>query len=257
MKKWVLIFGILATGSICSAQVSVYVNTYSGLGYSVFRDIGVSPITYQGVSLQPAFGATIEWDRWHIEHKGSLSGSVHCDQLFPLRNIALSGYGGIIESTNKGSYLWHHSGHWSIWSGIAINNYLGIKYIPRFMNASYAVDDFIKLSIHCRAEYTLKRFTFHGELQTAPFCICFRPGFSYIDNHTASMSFMECLFSSYEWNCIAFPNIESDIGATLNLNNGNKIRLAYRWDFFSTRNAGAWRYEEARHLIELTLCFKL
>lgn len=238
-----------------TAQTSL--DIHSGLGYGLFRDQGASPLTYQGAVIQPGLDVNIVRPHWRIHCTTKLTGGIYNREFSQVKKLNFSTYGGSAEVLVKGYYNCFKNDRWDLLAGISLGNYIGVKNTSKFMNANFAVEDFILFGLQGRAEYTVKRWKFFGELCINPFAVCLAPGFSYIDNYTANIDEKECLFNTYEWNGVWMPSFSTEIGAWFNLKNGNRIGLAYNWDFLSTRNSTDWRFDEARHAFVLHLDFVL
>lgn len=255
LLKLVMLFAMLCATITTAAQTSL--NLHTGLGKGLFRDQGVSPLTYQGAVIQPGLDVNIVRPRWRIYCTTKLTGGIYNREFSQLKKFNYSTYGGSAELFVKGYYSCFKNDRWNLLGGVSLGDYIGCKNTSKFMNANFAVEDFIFVGLQGRAEFTLKRWKFYGELGVNPFAYCYAPGFSYIDNFTADIDDKECLFNTYEWHGVGFPALSTEIGAWLNLRSGNRIGLAYNWDFLTTRNATTWKYEEARHALVLQLDFIL
>lgn len=238
---------------------------HQGVGYTTFRDQGTSPISYPGPGGCIGGDVRVELENWRFYDIVNIHGGIHEDAVEPLFNF--STFGGFAEVALKALHRCYTQENWQFWGGLSLDNYLGIKYNPNLNNASLGVTDFLRLNLHGRLEYhtsavyTMQeettvlvkpsRWCFFGELTAAPVGLAIRPGYSYIDNYNAGTSTLDTYMNEFTCSAVAFPTLKTDFGATLNLNNGNRISLSYWWGYNTTRNSGSWRFDEAFHLLVL------
>ena len=84
-----------------------------------------------------------------------------------------------------------------------------------------------------------------------------RPGFAYIGNPTINQEITEALFGSKETFGKFIPGLNTDLGLYLNLRNGNRIGLTYRWDYLTTGKKGTYRFDNAIHSFNLSFMFRI
>ena len=78
-----------------------------------------------------------------------------------------------------------------------------------------------------------------------------------MDNYTSDINTEYTILQNYENFFMAFPGASTDVGLMLNLPNNNKISVAYRWDFLTTRHQGTYRFDRAAHSILTTFMFNI
>jgi hypothetical protein len=84
-----------------------------------------------------------------------------------------------------------------------------------------------------------------------------RPGFAYVGDPAINQDLFETLFGTNEVFGKFFPGVNTDLGLYLNLRNGNRIGMNYRWDYVTTGKKGTYRYDHAIHSFNLSFMFRI
>ncbi|MCQ2274359.1 MAG: hypothetical protein MJZ86_06150 [Bacteroidales bacterium] len=251
-------FLMLFAMGFSQAQNHVFLTLEGGGGYGIFRDLGISPITYQGLELAPAFALNFSSPTWQYQVAlGAQGGGYGYRPGF----ASMQHYGGLPYFSVSAMRNVLQKNRLSVWGGLQLSEMMDIRHLPALGNTSTNFSNFINLSILGRAEYEVARFRFHGQLCFAPASVCLRPGFAYLDNFNQDISSpTHNTFDQYAWYVAALTSVYTDLGATLTLNNGNRIGLAYRWHYLTSRAQTAsapFVFEQASHAIVVSLDFIL
>ena len=245
-------------------------------GYALFRDQGVSPLTYNGIATTPSVNlffapqTNASWN-FSVESQASIGG--YEDATMPSFNFSTIGGHALlrIKATHCLPRQAAAPSPWCFRVGVSTDNRLWLSYNPNLENASFGLTDFMTLNVHGRAELrfghkihltdssaTQGRWLAYGEVAIAPLALVYRPGYAYLDNYNSSEEgVIHTILTSYTWSTTSFADIESDIGITRQLRNGNRIGLAYRWNYISSGTARYSRFEQASHLLVISLDFQL
>lgn len=242
------------------AYSQVWLGLDAGAGYALFRDMGVSPVSYYGLGANLGCKVNIELARWSLQPWQSASFAIYEDAVDPTLNFSAYGIG-----SNMGFAMlrtvWN-TDHWLLMAGGLLSNYLGFKFNPNMFNASYGVTDFASLSAVGRICFDIGRhdgdqrnyrLRFYDQLAIAPVSAALRPGFSYIDNFSGTNDQVGAVLSTYELSAVPFAEWHNELGASYVMRNGNRLALAYRWSYLTTHNTGVWRYDEATHFVVATI----
>ena len=237
-------------------KVVVYLNRHDGIGYGLFRDQGTSPLVYSGLQAHLGADIDIHFPKFRVSLSSALNGG-----LFNFDSDDDSGAKSLfLESSASALFrVWHHR-QWQLWAGASLDDYFGIKYNENLENSSIGFTGLIGLGLRGRIEYRTParprghHWIFHGELALMPVAAVQRPGYAYVDNHTAGEGdILFSFLSSYEVSAVSFPMAKTDFGASFVFPSGNQVGAAYRWSFFSTGSAGASRFDEASHQLTINI----
>lgn len=241
------------------SKVSVGLNAGVGLGFADAYDEGIAPMRQVGLGAGAQLGVTVEWNRFHIQNENRA--------LFGLLLTDFSGYD--IDGQQRIEFLYRvHDGKRNrlhLWAGGSLQEDAFFRIIPSLGNASTSTSLFFNLNAEGMIQYdfayiqnhTHNLFTVYGKLVLPLGGLICRPGYSFMDNYTSDINLLNTILSSYEVSSMFFPGVSTDVGLRLNLPNGNKIGLSYRWDYLTTRNKGYYRFDNAFHTISLDFMFKL
>lgn len=241
------------------SKVGVWLDAGIGIGFADTYDNGTAPMSLYGLAAGLQTAVTVEWNRCHIQGETrGLAGA-----LF----TPLSGYDFCIQDRLEFLYRVHDdkTDRFHVWVGGAGVIDLDIKMIQDLMNASAGFSVFGNLGAVGMVQYDFgsskdgsrRLFSLYGKLTLPLVGLAGRPGYAYIDNFTGSLNSLDVVMNEYEWFAKAFPGVTTDIGIYLNLRNGNRFGISYRWDYLSTGNRGIYRFDRAFHTINLDFMFKL
>lgn len=240
-------------------------------GYGVSRDLGTSPRVYDALSVGQSVAFNAETVDWTFSGLFAARGILNTSKIkHLLKNGSYSGYGGSAEvGIAARRRVWQNNeASWSIAVGGGLSNYTYIGYASKFMNASFSLSDLFQPDIIFRVQYDLPNanslavlpgwFSAYASLSLAPFGLAYRPGFSFIDNYTGAREQKDYLFSSFRTSFAWLPHLATELGVRFNLRSGNRIALAYRWDYRSSHGTGDWQYDEVNHqlLLEFNILLK-
>lgn len=230
-----------------------------GFQYGIYRDNGVAPFCFKGLSVAPSFGLTYG-DSYHTRFSitSTTSIGIYEDELPPLLNF--SAYD--IHNTISVNLLFPiKKCVKDLWIGGAITNFMDIAVNPNYENASVGISEFLGPEIVARLYQcpptNRNAIIFHEELRLMPFAAVLRPGYAYIDNYTSRQPVLAALFDDYEWSMKFLAGIATDIGFDIKTGRGNRICVSYRWCYYSSGNSGQWRFDHATHLINIDFVFNL
>lgn len=147
-----------------------------------------------------------------------------------------------------------------LYLGASLCNFLDVTVNPNYENAAAGVSNFFgpEAIAHLRMEPKWNvPVIFHGELALMPVAAVLRPGYSYIDNYTATNSVIDALFSDFEVNVKPFAAISTDIGIDIITGPASRISFSYLWNYLSTGNSGFHRFDHASHLLAIDFIIKL
>lgn len=255
-----LVFAVLASAQP-KPKCDVTLSLFGGPSYAALRDLGTSPIVYDGLQLQEGLAVKVDLQYWSFSGIISGRGGAYTSRLLPLKKASFSIYGGSLDFALRADrLLWRSlSDCWHLSVGASLDNYTSLFNASRYMNASFSLNDFLLPNFHLRMEYTIPDnesiaklggwFSAHAEVSLSPFGLAYRPGFSYLDNFTSTTSRTDYLFSSYQCLFTWLPALSSNIGVHFNLRTGNRIGISYQWDYLTSRNCGFYRYDDASHFI--------
>ena len=244
---------------LAQSKVGVWLNGGAGVGFADTYDDGTAPMSLFGLGLGLQTGVTVEWQRFHIQKEArALSG---------LLLLPLEGYDIGVQERLEFLYRVYDGKRKQLhlWVGGAGLVDLNIKLMPSLMNASTGMSFFANLGAVGMVQYDFEYingsshnlWTVYGKLTLPLAGNVVRPGYAYIDNYTSDLNAINSALNEYEWFTKAFPGVSTDIGVRLNLPNGNRIGLSYRWDYLSTGKKGTYRFDNAFHTLNLDFMFKL
>lgn len=242
---------------IRKSKVPIWLNLSVGGNIADCYDNGTIPFRYLGFGGNIGGGVTVEWQRFHVQNETRVFGSM------------LKVSGSAIDIDNKTDFLYrfydskHNRLH--LWAGGAFQTYIDIKEIPSMMNASTGVTAFFNLCAEGMLSYDFafirggshNLLSAYGKLTLPMAGLVIRPGYAYMDNYTSDINTDNAFLEDYEAFGKIFPGIGTDMGLYLNLLNGNRIGLSYRWDYLTTGKKGIYRFDNALHSINLNFMFNI
>ncbi|MCR4829477.1 MAG: hypothetical protein K5864_08450 [Bacteroidales bacterium] len=236
------------------------------LGYSVFRDEGTAPISYKGIGIQPNIGFNYcHAETWQVDAEIGTFLGIFENAVPPTLNF--SAYD--IYNQVRLKYLHRIHGNawpdpWELqcWVGGGLHNFATVTINSHYENASAGVSEFICPALTARIETNSKirekdYWTFYGEMSLFPVAAVFRPGYSYIDNYTASTNVATAQFSDYEMHFQPLAGATTDLGVVFHVGPQYALRLSYLWNVHSSGKSGAWKYVQATHLLAFDLTLRL
>ena len=231
-----------------------------GLQYGLYRDKGVAPFSFKGISYVPTIGLAIgDRDHTRLAISATTGIGIYEDELPPLLNFNTYD----IYNTISIKYLFPLTTiGGDVWIGVGITNLLDVAVNPSYENAAAGISEFVGPEINIRHYHKPiatrnKVITFREELSLMPIAAMMRPGYAYIDNYTSRQPVMAALFDDYEWSMKVFGGIGTEIGFDIKTEAGNKIGISYRWSYYSSGESGQWRFDHSAHLINVDFYFKL
>lgn len=221
--------------------------------YSALRDIGVSPIIYQAPGIGTCCAVILDNNIWRYQLAFCLSGHILCKDVIPVDDINVAGYGATVHLRLGVERHLTDIGNWWIWAGGHAENWLAIDYNDRYMNACVGMSNLTAPTLSIRGERTTGRLTLSIAAGAAPFGWWYRPGFAYVANYTTGASEVVAFADKYGLTIAFLPLLRGEAGARMMLSSDNWIGVVYHWNFFTTRNSGAWRYEAAQHSVRMEI----
>lgn len=234
-----------------------------GCGSGSIKDIGTSPLTYQGIVAQVPFGYFTEKEKYNFEintilsYLGGSAASYHNLQYFSgelnisyLRSISLFSKPGLKFQAG----------------GRTSTGMTGI-YNPAYQNASLNIDYYASLYAGAKLVYLFERpqkdikFSFlrfhlpyrqyavHLRLDLPVLLFNGRPTFPYVFEDDMDIFNRHYFLGGF--------HIKSNFGIKRYLKNGNAIEISYIWDMLTTGSKDLYLLETASHNLLMSLYFKL
>lgn len=267
---WLLMVPAMGIDTLAVSDSSDFPDKYLhlgfGTGYSSVRDIGTSPLRYQGVLGRVNFG--------YVSESPSRSWGINSDAFFSA-GVAENYYQlNYISGTFNTHYLYtipidsldmlqfQAGGSYSSAFAVTINSSYG--------NATLNIDFFNAFYISGRVIYpftrparTLKIWFIHIRKPQRDYALSYqldiplllinnRPEFSYVLN---GLSTDFDIFSGHRF--VGGFHLRSNLGLTRYLKNGNAVQWSYIWDMFTTGSRDIYLLETASHTLQFTFYFKL
>ena len=252
----------------CAASVAaspdsvarVWIGLHGGTGIGLYRDAGVSPLTYRGMELHLPLSVEVRWTQWRFEVRTALDGGAYGLTLSPLGYHAFGGQASLVLYALRNI---HTAGCWQLWAGAGVDDLFDLRYNPQFGNSSVGISNFARLNLAVRAEAQLRGWLFWGQAGFTPVSLLYRPGYSYISNFDRDASNpVDCTFDQYQLYCAAATGISTEVGFTRQLSNGNEFGLSYRWHHITSRVtpdrlSAPHRFDQASHALMIHLLFNI
>jgi len=248
-----------------------YLDISAGLTFGSLRDMSISPLFYTG--LLPA----IEIKSWNYFGKNLFTAdldSYNGMYFTSTENDFYSGSANIIDFElsyfrNYDEYVNGVLGHWP---GFSLSNYTSLRINSNFGNAAFSFDNISSLNFNYMLtkrwtrkakekkflwlfKYTKKQKEFLLTFKTGLpiYSIIYRPGYTSPGNSTIP----DILLPGYEVSGKVFSGMNTNLSLSRILANGNMIRFAYNWDFFTSGKYSLNRLDSSRHTFLFSLVFKL
>lgn len=232
------------------------------IGYSVFRDEGTAPVSYQGIGLMPTIGVNFCYlQQWQVDAEVGTFIGIFENAVPPRWNFSTYDVynQASIKYLQRVKTVCHPTNSWLIryWLGGGLRNFATVTINTQYENAAVGVSEFLAPAAIARVEASAPHWILHGEASLLPLALVFRPGYSYIDNYTATNNVVDAQFSDYRWGCQPFAGAVTDIGAAYSFGNQFFIGLSYRWNVYSSGDSGAWKFVQASHLLAFDFTIRL
>ena len=240
------------------ASVPLWLDLAVGTNYADCYDVSTIPFKYLGAGRNYDLGLNIEWGRCHLRPAFRMINNTFTNPSGTARDFDFSTEFLYRVYDNNSNRL-------HLWAGATLGGFVDIKNIPSLQNASTTISIFGDLGATGLLQYdfAISKSKNHPWLTTyfklnMPLCgVANRPGFAYLGDPAINQELMETLFSCKETFGKFFPGVNTDLGLYLNLLNGNRIGLTYRWDYLTTGKKGVYRYDNAIHSFNLSFMFRL
>ncbi len=239
-------------------RVPIWLDLSAGLNAVDCYDAGTVPFKYMGMGPNVGMGVTIEWGRCRIR------------PAFRYFNNALKNPSGTaigLDFSAEFLYRFHDGAQnrFHLWAGGSLQGFFDAKSIPSLQNAATSHSLFGKVGATGMLQYDFafnsdknhNWLTAYFKLNVPLFGAVNRPGYAYIGNPAINEDAIETLFGGNETFGKFIPGLNTDLGLYLNLPNGNRIGLSYRWDYLSTGKKGTYRYDNALHSVNLSFMFRI
>ncbi|MBQ2539292.1 MAG: hypothetical protein II555_04125 [Bacteroidales bacterium] len=255
-----LLFFISLAQAQHDASQGIHIGIQGGIGYGLYRDIGASPLTYRGLELMPGLSVSVWQPLWRFETRLNLCGGGYGNRL---GLNYMQAYGGQVRIDFQAMRKTVEMGRWQLWAGASLDDRADIRYNSTLGNSCVGASNFINLNLIGRAEMHLSHWVLHGQLAMTPLSLLLRPGFCYMDNYDHQINNpLSDFMKQYQWYWAGATIVATQLGATLLLQNGNRVALSYRWHYLTSRatadNVTApYTFEQAGHAIVFELGFKL
>ena len=255
----ILMAWIFIPASVAQAgrDSEVYLTLRGGVGYGLYRDLGASPLTYCGPELMPAIGADIRLPEWRYNARLQVIAGTYG---YTLKTLSLNMFGGEALLSFEALHRCLSTPRWQLWAGAALDDCFDIRYNGLLGNSCTGIGNYLRLHVTGLAEFTLRRWTFHGQLSFAPVAWVLRPGYAYIANYDRDIANpVANTFEQYGTYFAGACALATELGATLHFGGGNWLSLSYCWHHLTSRTAEAcpWRFDRAAHALTFTLGMKL
>lgn len=239
------------------SKAPIWLNLSVGGNFADCYDKGTIPFRYTGMGGNAGLGITIEWKHFHVQNQTRLFGNM----------MKIGGYSIDIDNKTEFLYRFHDSklNRLHLWAGGSLLAFADIKEIPALMNAATGLSVFVNLCAEGMLSYDFayirggshNLLSAYGKLTLPLVGLVMRPGFAYIDNYTSNIDISNTVFQNHETFAKTLSGLNTDIGLYLNLLNGNRIGISYRWEYLSTGKKGAYRFDNATHSVNFNFMFNV
>ena len=245
---------------VYTSKVPLWLNLNTGSSLLQSFDKGASPMRYIGYGINLALGATIEWNRYHIQaDMRGMAGLLTNIVGTPIFDFDIETRAEMLYRVRE-----YPQQHLKLWAGGAVHSLIDIHYFSQLMNASIGISDFVDLQAVGMLQYDFAFYdgahnllTLYGKLSLPLLAGVDRPGFAYMDNYTSDLNTANTIMKDYETFSMLLPGASTDVGLRFNLPNNNRISVSYCWDYLTTRNRGTYRFDRAAHSFLATYMFNL
>ena len=239
----------------------------NAVGYGTFRDMGTAPLSFNGLLFQPTLGLHLIYPkRMEFSFVSRSSLGIFEDAVAPALNFGsfdINFYsrlmfmkavkGKAASSQAKAKVL-------QFYWGAALASFLDVTVNTEYENSATGVSYFIGPEAVGRVDIMPRwkaPLMFHAELGLLPVAAVMRPGYSYIDNYTATHPVLDALFSDFDVSLKGFAGADTDIGIDLVTGPASRVSLCYLWSFHTSGNSGYHRFDHATHILAIDLLVRL
>ena len=256
--------------TISSNPKQRYLGISGGGGIGKVRDYGTSPLFYSGFLLS----VKIEYIKYKSRNifYYKIGGNTGNYRL-KADNRSFITSGNTFEL--KFSYLrdseLSNDEKLKNYFGTSIENIFNIRNNEAFMNAAVTRDNIGSISINYRLEYRFERkekkvnifniirynrkekeYLLSFDFTLPVYSLIYRPGFNLIGNGTLNE---DKIFAGYEFNGKFLSGLNTDIGISRILRNGNMVKISYYWDLFTTGDIAYNELNTTKHLLLFSFVF--
>lgn len=249
--------------SSCAMAQTDSLNRYfldfrGGGGYGLYRDFGAAPFTFTGVELAPGIAFVSQHPQWRWQVSLDVVGGMY-GVGSPTWQIS----GGVADLSAEYLYRLGGQGYWQWWVGGGVDDLFDMRYNAGLSNADMGFSNFLRVNMLARIEYVRPRWMMWGQMGLSPMALMLRPGFAYIDNFNHILATSSAnLFDEYHWYLAGAVGMDTELGVSLLLSNGNRVGLAYQWHHATSHASvdgvsAPYRFDQASHLLRIHLQFCL
>lgn len=268
MKNTRMIFCLLALSLWCPAQLKAQeirdfsLISHYGLGVEETYAGGGSPLVYGGPAAKVGLDFRAEWKRCRMECAQQLSCGMGSDGKSDNLNVP-AGYHGSIAFLYR-AYT-SPDGRFRCWTGGGIGDRFNLLYNSGLGNASLAAFNFLDLDLCSELSYgfsfrknrTEKPFSAYAGFSLPLFSWMRLPGFPYMTDYIMGKNTFILADRTYVNRCRFLTGLSVETGLSYTLRNRNRIAAAYFWEYRSSGNADACRFDHALHFLQCSFTFNL
>ena len=240
------------------ARVPIWLDLSVGTNYADCYDVSTVPFKYLGLGVNGEMGLNIEWGRCHIRPAFRMISNLFAEPSGSAQDFDFSTEFLYRVYDDKSNRL-------HLWAGGTLDGFVDIKSIPSLQNAATCVSLFGNLGATGLLQYDFAFnksknhpwLTTYFKLNLPLHGLANRPGFAYVGDPAINQDLFETLFGTNEVFGKFFPGVNTDLGLYLNVRNGNRIGMNYRWDYVTTGKKGTYRYDHAIHSFNLSFMFRI
>lgn len=230
-------------------------------GYGTFRDMGTAPLSFDGLLLQHNLGLHFIFpQRMEFSIVSQSALGIFEDAIEPTLNFSTFD----IHNTTRLKFIKalkkNNSTTLQLYWGAAMTNFLDVTVNQNYENAAAGVSDFFGPEAVGRIDLKLRQespLLFHGEVALMPVAAVLRPGYSYIDNYTATHPVIDALFTDFDVSIKPFASISTDLGIDIITGPASRISFSYLWSYHTSGNSGHHRFDHATHMLAIDFLVKL
>lgn len=263
MKKLFLLLWSVAAVSAAVGQPSWRLYFEPGLGASVFRDMGTSPLSYHGPMGTISMG---------YQHEGKVLVEADVEASAGLMHSAISkglnypqvGGFAMVEAGVAKNLSDRLSMRHLLQVGVGAMGYADLRYNASLGNTALmltglaAIRAWAEMSEIVGWKSANKRYgidfdhSLMARLELLPVGMFVRPDFGYNDNFTAYNDDQYLLPRNLECRAKAFPGVAATVGLVRrNGASGDVTRLSYRWMYITTGRNVEYPFAAASHSLRL------
>jgi len=263
------LFLLLGSISLSAGEVDTsYTNgkfLYSGIGsgFGSFKDVGTSPLTYQGISAIVPLGFLLDNAKYNFELNTTLSylgGSA-------ANYYTLQYFSGELNVSYLRSIPLFTTPKLKFQTGARLSTGVSGTYNPSYQNASFNIDYYASLYAGAKMIYLFERperdfkisflryhlphrqYAVHFCLDIPVLLFNGRPTHPYVIEDDMEIFNRHYFLGGF--------HLRSNLGIKRYLKNGNAFEISYVWDMLTTGSKDLYLLETASHNLLMSLYFKL